>query len=476
MPLKGYHRVGGPNATLTELGFGGSGGDLIPIAGTFLRGPVDTSRNENDFLGNPFYMPYSTTYYADGLGGEYGTETWGLQYLPAGWVTGTGTVQHSIYITEADYNAPAGDDLTYYIEDGTGINYQSGLQGALSRPNNGDVICGPIGEPYSAFSSYFDGFSNETVTVDSGLLVQDYAIYDNTVVAEYSITRYIVSGNYYPDGTFVADQPDSSPEVPSGSGNTFFDGNDNRTEWDGNGNTIFRYSGLYTHGTFIYDYDNNHWYWDGAGGWYSESIDYGYPPYGTELVAAQSGNYTISTNCGEMIVGDWYDDADYADGNGGYYNDGTSYYNYYSNGTQVGNCNLNNYFADGSGGYYTEPDGTGDGGGGGGDNCESPSDHEDGIDGWSYDGCHWSWTDPNSGGGCPSYGSYISGPTFADSFLNTDCGDFYLGSYIYSTYEDGNCSSYDSIETAFPVPYGAYVGSCYENNYFADGNGGSFIL
>jgi hypothetical protein len=49
---------------------------------------------------------------------------------------------------------------------------------------------------------------------------------------------------------------------------------------------------------------------------------------------------------------------------------------------------------DGCNWSYTEPDTGGDGDG---DNCEDPNLHS-GEEGWSYDGCNWSYTEPDTGG------------------------------------------------------------------------------
>jgi len=48
-------------------------------------------------------------------------------------------------------------------------------------------------------------------------------------------------------------------------------------------------------------------------------------------------------------------------------------------GTQVGSDSTNNYFSSGNGEYYSEAV----------NQCEDPNAHDNGIGGWSYDGCHW---------------------------------------------------------------------------------------
>lgn len=133
MPFKGDMRLGGRHSNVATLN--GTASDLVsvPAAGTVLSGPTDTSRYVNDFLGTPFYIPYSTTVYADGLGGQNSVETWGLQYLPAGWVTTTSQDPQYLswdFVTEFDNLTTSGTiqwgyNTLNHIEDGTGINYTS---------------------------------------------------------------------------------------------------------------------------------------------------------------------------------------------------------------------------------------------------------------------------------------------------------------------------------------------------------------
>lgn len=131
MPFKGDRRLGGPHDN--ERSLNGTSSDFVsvPEAGTILSGPTDTSRYVMDYVGNSFYMPYSTTVYANGLGGEYPVETWGLQYYPAGWVTGVTDTPISIEVyavlssgqSVGPYNLQVGTSYIYNTEDGTGINY-----------------------------------------------------------------------------------------------------------------------------------------------------------------------------------------------------------------------------------------------------------------------------------------------------------------------------------------------------------------
>jgi len=129
MPFKGDMRLGGRHSNVASLN--GTASDIVsvPAYGTVLSGPTDTSRYESDYIQNSFYMPYSTTVYADGLGGQNSVETWGLQYLPAGWITGNSYTDNIVYVYPLSNSYSAGQDTHRQIEDGTGINYQGGVVG-----------------------------------------------------------------------------------------------------------------------------------------------------------------------------------------------------------------------------------------------------------------------------------------------------------------------------------------------------------
>lgn len=457
------------NSFVDSLSWGGVTAPTCPDAGIFLRSQ-DTSRPEYDFVGQGFIMPYTTSWYTDGNCGETSSEVWGLQYLPAGWVTAV--FISDVYVNPYGSNSfLVGQDEARSTEDGTGINSTLPYQSLYRLPYGTWLMWTEMSVPFEAYSSYYNNFDTTTVTVYAGYYLQEAYLFDGS--NGYYTGNYIYSGAPYPDGTYIADQPDSYPEIPTGSGNTFFDGNDNRIEWDGSGNAVFRYSGLYPNGTYITSDGSYDYYWDGAGSYYAVSIYY--IPYGTLLVAESSGNNSIQTDCGSMTTGSWFDDADYADGAGGTYNDNTSYSNYEVNGTLVGNCNGNNYFSDGSGGYYTETDGSGDGGGGGGggDNCEDPSMYA-GQEGWSYDGCHWSYTPPPD---YPEYGTLLSSdsgnisPTIEWSGTNNGSSvsgehQAELGTYWSNTYADGTGGSYGESggsylytdpTDVFEAPYGIEI-------------------
>lgn len=192
----------------------------------------------------------------------------------------------------------------------------------------------------------------------------------------------------------------------------------------------------YPYGTPIFGDGTYNYFCDGSGGYYSEYAGGGgneYPPYGTLLIPEQSGTYYTQTPCGAIATGDWYDDADYADGNGGYFNDGTSYYNHMPYGTYITNCNGDNLYSDGSEGYYVDNGG----GGGAGNPPYGEFLYSDGgssyLTWYAPDGSYGDWT--YASWGCSYYADGMGGSY-------SSCGGYteYYGTQITSgsySYENG---------------------------------------
>ena len=254
MPFKGDMRLGGRHSNVASLNGTASDLDGVPAYGTFLHGPDDTSRTEYDFIGEPYYMPYETNWYADGLGGEYSTETWGLQYFPAEWVT------NRVYTPENDDTLtvyPLGGEpciftiatvYTDYVEDGTGINYTS--DGSQETANEGDFICQDVTlSPYVGF---------ELVDI-AGTSVPPYQ----------SFYRYIYDGQGGAESVFADDAKvyytngaNTGVTVPETFGVVLVEGNEptlfptGRTvnyRWDGDGGFYGVATGTYTAaGTLFY--------------------------------------------------------------------------------------------------------------------------------------------------------------------------------------------------------------------------------
>lgn len=139
--------LGGLGSVSSFNEFGGN----FPPYGTFLYS-TDTSRFENDAISVQYWMPYTTNFYANGQGGEYWQETWGLQYFPAGWVTSVSinTTQDSWDFYTFDNTHTTGNvdvlqETFHNTEDGTGINTPILYQSVL------------LTSPYQIIDSYFDG-------------------------------------------------------------------------------------------------------------------------------------------------------------------------------------------------------------------------------------------------------------------------------------------------------------------------------
>ena len=136
-------------------------------------------------------MPYSTTVYADGLGGQTSVETWGLQYYPAGWVTTTS--QENLFVSWGPYtlagdnsvtltgNANYGYNTLNHIEDGTGINYTA-VGSTTVTMANGHVIASD--QMNTGADRYRITFNAAALTAD----IADYSIFPvyGTVVGVYS--------------------------------------------------------------------------------------------------------------------------------------------------------------------------------------------------------------------------------------------------------------------------------------------------
>ena len=190
MPFKGDMRLGGRHSNVASLNGTASDFVSVPAYGTVLSGPTDTSRNENDFLGTPFYMPYSTTVYADGLGGQTSVETWGLQYYPAGWVTATS--QNLLFLSWGPYTLAGDNSVTLngtwnyaveninHIEDGTGINYTAVVNTVIDEANGFIISSSDMGTGADRWRVVFDGQASATIV--------DFSTYPayGTVVGAYS--------------------------------------------------------------------------------------------------------------------------------------------------------------------------------------------------------------------------------------------------------------------------------------------------
>ena len=341
MPFKGDMRLGGRHSNVATLN--GTVSDFsVPAYGTVISGPTDTSRNELDYAGAPFFMPYSTTVYANGVGGTYSVETWGLQYLPAGWRTGTGTGSLEVQVSELGgsyYNA--GSYTFYYQEDGTGINYIGETYSTSYYPNGqwfassnnygyywngtGGYYSNYEAPSYPSYGTYLDGGSVDiNFTTPYGPSPCTYAVgtYSYSNYADGNGGSYTESSeSYLPYGTVLGTCGDytyysnnsTEPKAYWHYYNGYVLGygtQSTHTDWWTNGGSTGQY--------LSYELRNNN-VADGYGNSYAVGPYTWYPPYGTQL---GSGSYEY-----------WYTDDD---------------------GNYVSNIQTFNVFADGNGSYYVE--------------------------------------------------------------------------------------------------------------------------
>ena len=212
-------------------------------------------------------------------------------------------------------------------------------------------------------------------------------------------------------------------------------------------------------GTYLTEDSTYLYYSDGAGDYYTELVDDGggedCEPAGT-FISAQTAVQSAVEICGTTVsLGD-ADYVTYADGSCGTYTS-TSNTNFIPSGTNVGTCAELDYFSDGNGGYYTQDNGSGDGGGD--DECEDPALHG-GEDGWTYDGCNWSYSEPQE--------PQIVGYEGQEDFLTVSTLTVVNRTRVRPQYDNGSVGEWTDWNY---VPEGTLYGSDNEFNYYSDGAG-----
>jgi hypothetical protein len=392
-------------------------GPSYPYYGTVLSIACGTSQGQgysqdgNDALGTTFSLSIEKwVEIADGSGGSIWQDSYNSNTTPCFYPYGY--VYNGFVNTTLNWSAPNGNNGTFVWGEHWDVNYYDGNGGTLHE----DGI-------YNAYS-YGYVISNDDA---SGYVVN------------------LQNGNWafwYVFGYFLGTGSDQTFVSPCGGSESWYIGDTIYDRFaDGNGGEYHSYMGYYnwlSYGTYIGNCGDYNWYSDGGGGYYQGEFTggNGCPSYGTYISGGNSGNYTISTSCGDMIVGNWYDDVDYADGNCGYYNDGTSYNNYLSNGTQIGDCDGQYYYSDGYGGYYTQSDNTGGG-----------------------------------GGECPSYGTYESSGSYNLTYQISNV-TVNIGTYNYDNFADGNCGSFQQGNPS----YYSYGEELWQETVLDPNSGYSFIL
>jgi len=367
MPFKGDMRLGGPHDNEANLN-GSSDGPSVPSAGTVIQSGLTAPIYvwaSHPVQGSIQIQTGTDTYnvVADGVGGTTNVVT-SQTFVPEGTFIGPSFSPTPVTSTYDGYTFPNGKTyVSRYVSDGAGeYTIGNGVELTGSFYADGTMVTGA--PQYSIVDQYAVHPNDGTSLISNGKYSYDSFVWDGSGEIYMSSGQPYTGGEFYPDGTLESDASDTNQEVPSGSGNYFFDGNDNRYEWDGAGNIVFRYSGLYTNGTFITSYGDNNYYWDGMGGYYSEYAGSG--GGGSSYPTGATGNTTNGTNYidinGNQYENGTYYGEEYHDGNGGYtWNYTYSYasYGYVFTSTDTydewGSPTGTTYYKSNyMGGYYTE--------------------------------------------------------------------------------------------------------------------------
>jgi hypothetical protein len=253
----------------------------------------------------------------------------------------------------------------------------------------------------------------------------------------------------------------------------------------------------YTTSGTLYGNDASYYYYaDGAGSYTSEPVSPPPPPCDySGYHYSNNGPYALmyDAGCGFVQIGTYYENT-YADGNCGTYTTTDKS----STPGDFTTCNGNIYTVDSTGNVTSRPQ------------CEDSNLHS-GESGWSYDGCHWSYSEPpppcdssgtnygvdpyNScqniyadgncgtytssngscdGPTCDSAGIYIGSGTMP-TYYNSDCGPMQTGYIDYMEYADGTCGTYRNYST-MNTYYGGgtFIGECNGYYYYSDGTGGAY--
>lgn len=343
---------------------------------------------------------------------------------------------------------------------------------------------------------------------DNGVVLEEC---DPTIVYPFSVTD-----NCEPDATVSIDE--SLIVVGSNTKNGMNNGYGDIT-WGECSGMVYK-----PYGTAIYDNADYNFFSDGLGSYYSEEKYHPPTCEDSELHTGEAGwtydgcywNYVNPCPPAETTIEQDATSPFYILINESQYRAGTRIFNivangdcstsedsvrfeYYTNGTQIGNDFDYNYFSDGSGGYYSE----------GRPACEDSTLHTSGVDGWTYDGCNWSYSGPQpedpllheGEAGWTYDGFYWSYtppcPPYGDASHTDECNNYYHdGNCGYYSEPNGNCGggcedsglhqngvdgwNYDGCHWSYsepPPPCNAYGIFEYQDGdyyHYADGNCGTY--
>lgn len=426
-----YSDGAGDYYTTEKDGGGGGGGEEYPPAGTLLREEqiVESTLTEcgsSVSLGSGDYAIY-----ADGNGGENRVLT-NNNYLPDNGevLVNCGGLNYfsdglGSFYTADDGSGGGGQCDSYgtYITGGTATIY-----GTIG--NCGNV---PIGDV--SYDEFADGEcgSYQTSTGES-------YITEGAVVGSCEGYYWLSDGaggvyqGCQETGTLLDTYVSAPMEIDLGSAGIFPNGTQDYSVYaDGMCGTYEQNDGTYPlgNGELFTEFEGYNYFSDGVGGYYTEPYE---PPvcdpYGT-YIGSGSGNIEAEiAECGIYVTVGSNNYDEFADGECGSYTSDTGS-SYIMEGTIVGTCNGYDWLSDGNGGAYQ---------------------------------------------GCMTYGNLISQSIGEPYELYIPEIDMTVpnGTYNFSTYADGNCSSYDSIDSINPLPYGDFFGSDGVYGFYSDGMGGYY--
>jgi hypothetical protein len=397
-----------------------------------------------DAAGSPWSGYYqSTTQTANGSGGYTYVNVEGQSpcHYPAGYVLelgGSAPLQLNWSDTEGHSGSYTYGYMTYQsrIADGNGGSSYSGVTNVVQSAA-GDLIHTDAGQCSGSLDITFDGVSGYNTS--------------DTRVSSLPSGTYLRSDS----GTYTVDLCGSTYQVGTWSGDFYANGSC--------GEYFSGTSEYAPYGTYITNCDGYNYYSNGTGGYYSESTGGTCDPMGTNLGTTSGDLYVYISEAGGSYVAGTYTADVIADGNCGSNNENQSN-NWYAYGTQIHTDGNYNYYSDGAGSYYAEAIDP--------NPCEDPNLHS-GEDGWSYDGCHWSYTDPNPG--C-SGNTGMTGSNDIIVYIYEMANSYSVGTeYTYEYYNSDCTTSWGTSSTEY-LPYGTYIAGTdgNGNNYYSNGSGGYY--
>jgi len=397
-----------------------------------------------DAAGSPWSGYYqSSTQTANGSGGYTNVNVEGQSpcHYPAGYVLELGG-QSDLSFNWSDSEGHTGNFVYGYqtfsskTADGIG-GYTYTNQSTFTTASAGYLIHSDAGQCSGSLDITFDGVSSYN-TSDTRVSDPGYGTYLRSDSGTLDVT---LCGSNYQVGSWSGDI------YSNGSCGEYFEGT---TEY-------------VPYGTYLTNCDGYNYYSNGSGGYYSEGTG-GCDPDGTHLGTTSGDLYVYIDDDVEainVIAGSYTADV-YADGNCSSYDSNQSN-SWYAYGVQIHSNASFNYFSDGAGSYYAEAIDP--------NPCEDPNLHI-GESGWSYDGCYWSYSDPNNCSGNTGMTSSNNVIIYIYELSNS----YSVGTeYTYEYYNSDCSTSWGTSGTEY-LPYGTYIAGPdgNGNNYYSNGSGGYY--